>query len=259
MSKEDLDGLTGVDLVVRGLKASFITTQFTSDRLTADAVSINDPEARREAFEAVFAGFEEKPMADPLIYKPAILDAYGELDDFSLGMIRQDHMYVVQDILARMENPRMIGSLLTKIPYGMIHWPGFSEYKWVIDISWEEFEANAIRRSPDGLNQELIKVNPDIQGKGLFSRLWFSYATLRSDYYNPDFNRKFDETFPQWREASLVLDAMLLDREDRDSSVDRISKRGHYILDIIPYMQNGAAKQDIETLIAANPQIVHPK
>lgn len=259
MSKEGPDGLTGVDLVIQGLRASFTTTQLASDRLIAEAISLEDPQARRNAFEAAFSGFEVKPMADPLIYKPAILDAYGELDDFSSEIIKQDNIYVVQNIIARMENPRMVGGLLTKIPHGMIHWPGFSAYEWVKDISWDEFEANAIRRSPDGLNQELLKVNPDIQGKGIFSRLWFAYATLRSTYYNPDFNPKFDETFPQWREASLVLDAMLLDRQDRDTSVDRISRRGHYILDILPYMQNGSAEQDIKTLIAVNPQIVRPK
>ncbi len=213
MKKEGIDGASGIDAIAQSLRAAFVTTQLASDRLTAEALTTGDPEARKSAFQKAFSDFEDRPMADPLIYKPEILDAYGELDEFALGIIREDNMYVVQNIIERMENPRMVGRLLTQIPNGMLHWPGFSAYKWVKDISWDEFEENAIGRSTDGLSTVLLKVNPDLQSKGIFSRLWFSYATLRSEYYNPDFNPKFDEAFPQWREASLVLDAMLLDRK----------------------------------------------
>ncbi|MEK7106363.1 MAG: hypothetical protein AAB895_03315, partial [Patescibacteria group bacterium] len=87
MSQENLDVVCGVDAVIQGIRASFVNTTLASDRMTAEAASEQDPLKKRAIFETYYKGFKKKPMADPLIYKPAILDAYGIYDDFAMRVI----------------------------------------------------------------------------------------------------------------------------------------------------------------------------
>lgn len=258
MTQENLDGVCGVDAVLQGLRASLVNTTLASDRMTTEAASERDPVRRRSIFEEYYRNFESKPMADPLIYKSAILDAYGIYDDFAMSVIDTENYIVAQEIISSMENPIMVGAVLTTPQYGqpngMLYWPGFSQYEWAKDIKWEEFEKRFIKRDNAGMS-ELTKVNPDmVSGPAIHSRLWFAYGTLR-EYYNPDLNPNFDRLFPGWRNASLVFDAMLLDRGS-ELTVDRISRRGRYINQIIPLMKNQDVKENIQQLIVDNPSII---
>lgn len=240
---------SGVEEVLKQLRASLVITTFAAQRMLLEVEQ--NPGNRRQIFERYLEEFRRKPMTDPWIYEPAIVDNYGVFDDFARLVVERHSYPGVQNIIAHMENPYMVGSFLADSTHGtMLYWPGFDEYEWVRDCSsWREFADRCVVID-DGL--------PRLRKGAPSSRLWLSYATMRTEYYNSTVNSDFDRYFPEWRSAALVLDAMLLNR-GREITPDRLRKRGHYIRTTMEFMPEGEIKSTIRNILASNPDIASNK
>lgn len=201
---DEIDPTSRVNEVLKDLRTITVTTTLAAERMVKEEAEA-DPKERKQVFQTYLGYFREK-KADPWIYEPAILDNYGIFDEFARSVTSRHTFEGEQNIIAHMENPYMVGSLLANPEHGTtLLWPGYSGYEWVKDCkSWDEFEEKCVEK--DQRNTPLLR-----KGGIIESRLWLAYGTLR-DYYNPEVNPKFDILFPQWREASFILDGMLLGR-----------------------------------------------
>ncbi len=240
--------LSGIQLVEKQIRASYVTTSFEVEQMLTE-VDIN-PERRRVIYEEWLKKFKARKMADPWIYEPAILDNYGVFDDFAYDVYSRHNYVGVQNIVAHMENPTVVGEIVADPKKGtMLHWPGFGEYSWVADCKdWHDFMAKSVEINEHGI--QILK-----KSEGVPSRLWLSVATCWADYYNPAINPRFDEQFPEWREASVELHAMLYDRNEKITP-DRLSKRAYYLDMIIPTMKNPEKKAEAEQIVMYHPEIV---
>lgn len=240
------DPTSDVENVLKGFRLITVTTTFATERMIEEAKA--DPQKRKQIFQNFLSYFRDKE-SDPWIYEPAILDNYGVFDDFARSVIARHNYVGEQNIVMHMENPYMVGSLLADPEHGsMLLWPGYRGYEWVNKCeSWEQFAQKCVGRDNTGM--------PTLEkGTDITSRLWLAYATLRN-YYNPKVNPHFDKLFPQWREASLFLDGMLLGR-DEEIDADRLRGRNHYLDRILPYVSNLQKREEIQSIIAANPSLV---
>lgn len=242
---------SGIHLVEKHIRASYVTTSFEVEQMLTE-VDVN-PERRREIFEEWLKKFKARKMADPWIYEPAILDNYGVFDDFAYDVYSRHNYIGVQNIVAHMENPIVVGGILTDPEKGtMLHWPGFSEYSWVADCKyWHDFMAKCVEINEHG-EQILVK------NENVTSRLWLAVATCWADYYNPAVNPQFDEHFTEWREASVKLHAMLYDR-NKQITLERLSKRGYYLDLILETMENLKKRAEAQQIINSHPEIIRQR
>lgn len=242
---------SGIHLVEKQIRASYVTTSFEVERMLADVDE--NPDKRRGTFEKWLKRFQSEKMADPWIYEPAILDNYGVFDDFAYDVYSRHNYIGVQNIVAHMENPIVIGEIVADPEKGtMLHWPGFDEYSWVAKCGdWHDFMAKCVEIDEDG-QQKLAK------NSRVTSRLWLSVATCWADYYNPAVNPHFDEQFPEWREASVKLHAMLYDRNEKITP-ERLSKRGYYLDLILQAMENPEKRSEAEQVINSHPEIIRQR
>jgi hypothetical protein len=250
MTKED-DQPGGVENVIKHLKASTVTTTFTVEHMLQKVSE--DPNNRKKIFEEYFERFRSKPMADPWIWEPAILDNYGVFDDFARSVTGRHNYVGEQNIIAHMENAYMVGSFLTDPEMGsMLLWPGFVEYEWVDNCQdWEDFAKRCVAANEEG--KAILK-----KGEKVSSRLWLAYSMTRADYYNPVVNPRFDLLFPEWRDASLELDAMVLG-QGKEPTEERLSKRGYYLDLTLPKIQSEKVRREIQSVLDANPTILRER
>ncbi|MDO8621117.1 MAG: hypothetical protein Q7R31_02455 [Candidatus Levybacteria bacterium] len=235
-------GQRGVEEVMRGLRAIFATTYLMTETMLKE-IGLN-PERKKEIFEQYAQKFKQEKK-DPWVWEPAILDNYDILDDFARSIYERHNYEGVQNIIAHMENPIMINSILTDGKGAMLHWPGFSEYQWVKDCSWEEFTEKATEIKN---GQLLLK-----KGEHVASRYWLAEATAY--YFNPNVNPTFDRQFPQWREAHLIGEALRYDASNIDHlTIDRLAKRKHYVAQIAGFMLNEQNQTRVMEIIRASPQ-----
>lgn len=231
-----------LERVMQGLRLIFVTTHLMADTMLEE-VRLN-PERKKEIFEQYAVRFRREKK-DPWIWEPAILDNYDILDDFARSIYERHNYESVQNIVAHMENPIMINSILTDGKGAMLHWPGFSEHQWVKDCSWEEF----IRRTTE-VNDRQLNL---IKRKDVASRYWLAEATAY--YFNPNVNPEFDRQFPHWRKAYLIGQAIRHDASNIDAlTFDRLAKRKHYTAGVAEFMANEQNQTKVMEIIRANPQ-----
>lgn len=245
----ETDPASGANDILKYLRALTVTTTFAVERMIQEAQA--NPERREQVFQTFFNYFRARE-ADPWIYAPAILDNYGVFDEFARSVTERHDYIGEQNIVAHMENPHMVGSLLANPEYGtMLLWPGYGGYKWVKECkSWDDFAKKCV-----GIDE---KGTPTLKKGGVIeSRLWLAYSTLRN-YYNPEVNPNFDKFFPQWREASFLLDGMLL---GRNGPIDeqRLRGRNFYIDRILPYVPDPKRREEIQLIINSNPSLIQKR
>lgn len=244
----ETDPNSGVNDVLKGLRTITVTTTLAVERMLKEAGA--NPKGRKQVFQDYLDYFRHK-KADPWIYEPAILDNYGVFDEFARSVTTKHNFEGEQNTVAHMENTHMVGSLLADPEHGsMLLWPGYSGYDWAKDCkNWDEFAEKSVTTDAKGI--------PKLKKGGIIeSRLWLAYSMLRN-YYNPEVNPNFDMLFPQWREASLLLDGMLLGRNShRKIDEQRLRGRSFYLDRILPYVPDPQKRTEIQSIINSNPSLI---